>query len=56
MNEQEIVRIAVRASMAAMGAMLACILAMFLMAAAVSPDVNIPGIKGPRGVSTQSGD
>ena len=43
-NEQEIVRIAVRASMAAMGAMLACILALFLMAALVSPDVNIPGI------------
>ena len=56
MNEHEIVRIAVRASMAAMGAMLAAILALFLMAAVVSPDVNIPGIGAPHGRSVNAGD
>ena len=44
MDEKEVIRIAVRASMAAMGAMLACILTLFLLAAAVSPRINIPGI------------
>jgi hypothetical protein len=58
LNEHEIIRIAVRASMAAMGAMLATILALFLMAAVVSPSVNIPGIGVPHGssVNARSGD
>jgi hypothetical protein len=43
-DEKEVIRIAVRASMAAMGAMLAAILTLFLLAAAVSPRINIPGI------------
>jgi hypothetical protein len=43
-DEQEVIRIAVRASMAAIGAVLACIMALFLLAAAVSPRINIPGI------------
>ena len=43
-DEKEVIRIAVRASMAAMGAMLACLLTIFLLAAAVSPRINIPGI------------
>jgi hypothetical protein len=54
MNEREIIRIAVRASLSAIGAMVACILALCLMAAVVSPDVNIPGIRAPR--SARSGD
>jgi hypothetical protein len=56
LNEKEIVRIAVRASMAAMGAMLACILAVFLMAAAMSPDINVPGIHLSRVSGPPSGD
>ena len=55
-NEKEIVRIAVQASMAAMGAMLACILAVFLMAAAMSPDINVPGINLSRISGPPSGD
>jgi hypothetical protein len=43
-DEKEVIRIAVRASMAAIGAVLACIMALFLLAAAVSPRINIPGI------------
>ena len=54
MNEREIIRIAVRASLAAIGAMVACIVALSLMAAVVSPDINIPGIHAPR--SPRSGD
>jgi hypothetical protein len=43
-NEQEIVRIAVRTTMTAMGWILATVLVLFLTAAAISPDINIPGI------------
>jgi len=43
-DEKEVIRIAVRASMAAIAAVLACIMALFLLAAAVSPRINIPGI------------
>jgi hypothetical protein len=57
-DEKEVIRIAVRASMAAIGAVLACILALFLLAAAVSPRVNIPGIHISHHsvVSSNSGD
>ncbi len=54
LNEREIIRIAVRASLSAIGAMVACIVALSLMAAVVSPDINIPGIHAPR--SARSGD
>jgi hypothetical protein len=43
-NENDVIRIAVRASMAVVGATLACLLALFLLVAAVSPQINIPGI------------
>jgi hypothetical protein len=43
-DDKEVIRIAVRASMAAIGAVLACILTLFLFAAAVSPRINVPGI------------
>jgi hypothetical protein len=43
-DEKEVIRIAVRASMAAIAAVLACIMALFLVAAAASPRINIPGI------------
>ena len=58
MNEKEVIRIAVRASMAAIGAVLACILALFLLAAAVSPRINIPGVRVSHHgiVSPPSGD
>ena len=58
MNEKEVIRIAVRASMAAMGAMLAAILTLFLLAAAVSPRINVPGIHVSRSsvVSPHGGD
>jgi hypothetical protein len=57
-DEKEVIRIAVRASMAAIGAVLACILALFLLAAAVSPRINIPGIHISHHsvVSSNSGD
>jgi hypothetical protein len=56
-NEKEVIRIAVRASMAAMGAVLACILALFLLAAAVSPRINLPGIRVPHhSAVSHSGD
>jgi len=57
-NEKEVIRIAVRASMAAMGAMLAAILMLFLLAAAVSPRINVPGLHVSRSsvVSPQGGD
>ena len=57
MNESEVVRIAVRASLACIGAVVACMLALFLLAAAVSPRVNLPGIRVPHHVtSSNSGD
>ena len=55
-NEQEITRIAVRASMACIGVTLACIMALFLMAAAVSPRINIPGIHVSHHITQPSGD
>ena len=45
MNETEIVRIAVRASMATLFAAVACFLTLFFVAAAVSSDINIPGVQ-----------
>lgn len=48
MQEQEIVRIAVRATMAAMGAMVAAIVVLFLLAAVVSPTINVPGVHVPK--------
>ena len=56
MNEKEITRIAVRASMAVIGVTLACIMAMFVMAAAVSPRINIPGIHLSHHLTQRSGD
>ena len=57
MDEKEVIRIAVRASMAVIGAMLACILALVLLAAAVSPRINVPGFHAPHSVtSSRSGD
>ena len=44
MDEKEVIRIAVRASMAAVATVLACIMALFLIAAVASPRINIPGI------------
>lgn len=44
MDQSEVVRIAVRATLAVVAATLACILALFLLAAAVSPRINVPGI------------
>jgi len=44
-DEKEVMRIAVRASLAVVGTVLACMLALFLFAAAVSPRINIPGIR-----------
>jgi hypothetical protein len=57
-DEKEVIRIAVRASMAAIAAVLACIMALFLLAAAVSPRINIPGIHLSHhgAVSPRSGD
>jgi hypothetical protein len=57
-NEKEVIQIAVRASMAAIGAVLACILALFLLAAAVSPRINIPGVHLSHSsvVDSRSGD
>jgi hypothetical protein len=43
-DEKDVIRIAVRASVACIATMLACILALFLFAAALSPRINIPGI------------
>jgi hypothetical protein len=45
MNESEIVRIAVRASMATLFAALACFMTLFLVAAAMSSDINLPGVR-----------
>ena len=56
MNEHEIVRLAVRASMAAVGAVLACITVLFLLAAAMSSDINIPGVQVSDVTQTRSGD
>ena len=56
MNEHEIVRIAVRASMAAVGVALACIMTLFLLAAAMSSDINIPGVRVGDVTQTRSGD
>jgi hypothetical protein len=56
MNEREIIRIAVRASLSAIGAMVACIVALFLMAAAVSPEINIPGVHLSSITGRPSGD
>jgi hypothetical protein len=44
--------------MAAMGAVLAGILALYLLAAAVSPQINIPGVRVPHHVISngESGD
>jgi hypothetical protein len=44
MDDNEVIRIAVRASLACVGTVLACLLALFVLVAAVSPSVNIPGI------------
>jgi hypothetical protein len=57
-DEKEVIRIAVRASMAAIGAVLACILTLFLLAAAVSPRINIPGVHVSRSsvVNRPAGD
>jgi hypothetical protein len=44
MNEREVVRLAVTACMAAVGAVMALILSLFLVAAAVSPEIDIPGV------------
>ena len=51
MHDQEIVRIAVRATLAAIGTTVAAIVALFILAAVVSPDINIPGIHVPHGSS-----
>jgi hypothetical protein len=44
--------------MAAIGAVLACIMALFLLAAAVSPRINIPGVHLSHSsvVDSRSGD
>ena len=57
MDEKEVIRIAVRASMAAIAAVLACTMALFLLAAAVSPRINIPGVHVSRqSVNSPAGD
>jgi hypothetical protein len=56
MNEQEIVRIAVRASMTAVGWALLCMTALFLLAAAMSSNVDIPGVQMSDVTQTRSGD
>ena len=56
MNEQEIVRLAVRVSMAAVGWVLVGIMALFLLAAAMSSDINIPGVQVSDVTQTRSGD
>lgn len=58
MDEKDVIRIAVRASMACIGTVLACILALFLLAAAVSPRINIPGVRlsHPGVVHSPAGD
>ncbi|HVW35007.1 MAG TPA: hypothetical protein VHL53_20915 [Acidimicrobiia bacterium] len=56
MNEQEITRIAVRASVAVIGVTLAFIMALFVMAAAVSPRINIPGVHVSHHLTPRSGD
>lgn len=45
LNNDEILRIAVKASLATVGATLALVMALYLFAAAVSPSVNIPGVR-----------
>jgi hypothetical protein len=57
-DEKEVIRIAVRASLACIGTVLACMLALFLLAAAVSPRINVPGIHLPHHgvVTSRSGD
>ena len=56
MNEHDIVRLAVRASMTAVGWALACIMALFLLAAAMSSEINIPGVQVSDVTQTRSGD
>ncbi|HYH50224.1 MAG TPA: hypothetical protein VEG38_11825 [Acidimicrobiia bacterium] len=56
MNEHEIVRIAVRASMTVVGWMLLGIMALFLLAAAMSSDINIPGVQMSDVTQSRSGD
>ena len=45
LDRQEVIRIAVRSSLATVGAMLALIMALYLFAAAASPSINVPGIR-----------
>ena len=45
MNNEDVIRIAVRASLATVGATLAVLMALYLFAAAASPSINIPGVR-----------
>ena len=57
MDEKEVIRIAVRASLACVGTVVACILTLFLLAAVVSPRINIPGVHlSHHSVVSHSGD
>jgi hypothetical protein len=58
LDHEEVIRIAVRASLATVGATLALVMALYLFAAAVSPSINIPGFhqKGNSLVGRPSGD
>ena len=56
LNNDEIIRIAVKASLATVGATLALVMALYLFAAAVSPSVNLPGVRVHNSVTRPAGD